>query len=108
VSVRRVVQLNWSPSVAHAGRVGSRVTLIARVGPAAAGLLVTFRLERWKAVSRSWQFVATFTRRTDAAGHASLTWLLSTSALYRWRATAGSTPDFATAASAWVRWSITR
>jgi hypothetical protein len=108
VSVRRVVRLNWSPSVAHAGRVGSRVTLIGSVGPAAAGLAVAFRLERWNAVSRSWQLVATFTRRTDAAGRASLTWLLSTGALYRWRATAGSTPEFATAASPWVRWSVTR
>ena len=106
VYVRRVVRLNWTSSIVHAGRVGRNVSIAASVDPAAGGVSVAFRLERWNAVARSWRLVGTLNRRTDASGRASVTWAPSGSALYRWRATAASTPDYSTAASAWVRWSI--
>jgi hypothetical protein len=106
VSVRRAVRLNWSPSTLHAGRVGARVSIVTSVSPVDRGVGVAFRLERWSAVSRSWQLVGTLNRRTDAAGRASVTWTPSGSGLYRWRATAGSTPDYFTESSSWVRWSI--
>ena len=108
VSVRRGVRFNWSASVAHAGRVGARVSIVASVNPVAGGVAVAFRLERWSAVSRSWRLVGTLNRRTGATGRASVTWSPSGSGLYRWRATAASTPDYSTGASAWARWSIGR
>jgi hypothetical protein len=108
VSVRRAVRLNWSSSVVHAGRVGTRISIVATVSPVASGVGVAFRLERWSAVSRSWRLVGTLNRRTDVAGHASVTWVPSGSGLYRWRATAGWTPDYSTGSSPWVRWSIGR
>ena len=108
VSVRRALRLNWSTSAVHAGRVGARVSIVASVSPIAGSVGVAFRLERWSAVSRTWRLVGTLNRRTDAAGRASVTWAPSGSGLYRWRATAGSTPDYSAGASTWVRWSIGR
>ena len=108
VSVRRSVGLNWSSAAVHAGRAGARVSIIATVSPAVAGVRLAFRLERWNPVSRSWRLVGTLNRTTDASGHASVSWAPSGSALYRWRATAGWTPDYSTGSSAWVRWSIAR
>jgi hypothetical protein len=78
------------------------------VSPAATGVAVGLRLERWSTVSRSWRLVGTLVRHTDAAGRASVAWTPKGSGLYRWRATAASTPDYSTAASPWVRWSIGR
>ena len=108
VSVRRIVRLNWSAGVLHGGRVGTRIALIATVNPAASGVPVAFRLERWNATSRSWRLVGTLNRRTDATGRATVAWVPSGSALLRWRATAGWTADYATGSSTWVRWSIGR
>jgi hypothetical protein len=108
VYVRRAVRLNWSSSTVRAGRVGARVSIVASVAPAAPGVGVVFRLERWSAVSRSWRLVGTLNRRTDVAGRASVTWTPSGSGLHRWRAIAGSTLDYSMGASAWVRWSIAR
>ena len=107
VSIRRVVSLNWS-SALHAGRVGSRVSIVASLNPHAAGVAVAFRLERWSPVSRAWRLVGTLNRRTDALGRAVVIWAPSGSALYRWRATAGWAPDYSTGSSSWVRWSIGR
>jgi hypothetical protein len=106
VSVRRAVRLNGSASAVHTGHVGARTSIVASVGPVAARVGVAFRLERWNAVARSWRLVGTLNRRTDTAGRASVSWTPSGSGLYRWRATAASTPDHSTGASAWVRWSI--
>ena len=89
VSVRRGVFLNWSSSVVNAGRVGTRLSIVATVSPATAGVGVEFRLERWSAGSRSWRPVGTLTRRSDATGRTSISWAPSGSALYRWRAVAG-------------------
>ena len=108
VSVRRGVFLNWSSSVVNAGRVGTRLSIVATVSPATAGVGVEFRLERWSAVSRSWRPVGTLVRRSDASGRTSISWAPSASALYRWRAVAGWTPDYSTGSSSWVRWSIGR
>jgi hypothetical protein len=108
VSVRRTVRVNWSTSVTHAGRVGARVSIVATAGPADSGVPVAFRLERWSPVSRAWRLVGTLNRRTDASGHASVSWTPSGTGLYRWRATAGWTSDYSTGSSAWVRWSIGR
>lgn len=108
VYVRRAVRLNWSASTVHAGHVGVRASLVASVGPVASGVGVVFRLERWNAVSRSWHLVGTLNRRSIATGSTSVTWTPSGSGLYRWRATAASTPDYSTGSSPWVRWSIGR
>ena len=113
VSVRRAVRLSWSASAVHAGRVRARVSIVASIAPAGSGIGgigvgVLFRLERWNAVARAWRLVGTLTRRTDVAGRASVTWTPSGSGLYRWRATAASTPDYSTGASSWARWSIGR
>jgi hypothetical protein len=108
VSVRRAVRLNGSASAVHMGHVGAGKSIVASVGPVAGGVGVAFRLERWNAVARSWRLVGTLNRRTDTAGRASVSWTPSGGGLYRWRATAASTPDYSTGASAWVRWSIGR
>jgi len=108
VSVRRTVRLNWSASTLHAGRVGARLSIVASVSPVASGVGVVFRLERWNAVARSWRLVGTLSRRTDTAGHANAVWTPSGTGIYRWRATAGWTPDYSTGSSPWVRWSIGR
>ena len=107
-SVRRAVQLNWSSSVVHAVRAGARISIIASISPVDSGVGVAFRLERWSPVSRSWSLVGTLNRRSDASGHASVTWTPSGSALYRWRATAAWALDYSTGSSSWVRWSIGR
>ena len=109
VSVRRGVRITGSaPSVVRAGRVGVRTSVAAAVSPAATGVAVGFRLERWSSVSRSWRLVGTLVRHTDAAGQASVAWTPKGSGLYRWRATAASTPDYSAGLSPWVRWSIGR
>jgi hypothetical protein len=108
VSVRRAVRLNWSSSAVHAGRVGARISIVSSVVPVDSGVGVAFRLERWNATSRSWRLVGTLNRRTDATGRASIAWAPSGSGLYRWRATAGWTPENSTGSSQWVRWSIGR
>jgi hypothetical protein len=108
VSVRRAVILNATASAVHAGRVGTRVSIAASVGPVDSGVGVAFRLERWSAVSHSWRVVGTLNRHTSSAGRASVAWTPSGSGLYRWRATAGWTPEFSTGSSQWVRWSIGR
>lgn len=108
VSVRRAVRLNWSASVVRSGRVCSRVSFVASVSPVAGGVGVTFRLERWSPVSRSWRLVGMPIWHTDATGRTSVTWLPSGSGLYRWRVVAASTLDYSTGSSAWVRWSIGR
>jgi hypothetical protein len=108
VSVRRVVRLNWPTSVVHVGRVGAHVAINAAISAVAAGVSVAFRLERWSTVSRSWQLVGTLNRRTDTSGRANVVWTPSSGAPYRWRATAGWTPEYATGSSPWVRWSIRR
>jgi hypothetical protein len=84
------------------------IPVSAVIAPAADGVAVGFRLERRSATTRAWRLVGTVTRRTDAAGQASVAWTPKGAGLYRWRATAATTPDFSTAASAWVRWSIGR
>ena len=106
VSVRRAVRLNWSASVVHPGRVGARVSIVSSMSRVDSGVGVAFRLERWNVVSRSWSLVGTLNRRTDASGRASVAWTPSGSGLYRWRATAGWTPDYSTGSSPWVPWSI--
>ncbi len=108
VSVRRAVRLNWSSLVVRAGRVGARVSIVASMSPGGAGLSIAFSLERWNSISRSWRLVGTLNRRTDDAGHASVTWAPSGGGLYRWRATAAPTLDYSTGSSPWVRWSIGR
>jgi hypothetical protein len=109
VAVRRSVQITGSsPAVIRAGRVGARTTVAAAIAPVAAGVAVAFRLERWSTTTGAWRLVGTLSRWTDAAGRASVAWRPPGSGLYRWRATAASTLDYSTAASAWVRWSIGR
>jgi len=109
VAVRRAVRITGpSPSVVRAGGVGLRTTVAATIAPVAPDVAVSFRLERWSTVSRSWRLVGTLNRRTDAAGRTSVAWTPKGSGLYRWRATAASTVDYSTGASAWVRWSIGR
>jgi len=109
VSVRRSVQiLGAPPSTVRSGRVGSRIAVVAAVGPPAAGVRVAFRLERWSTTSRTWRLVGTLNRTTDAAGRATVAWTPKGSGLHRWRATAASTLDYSTGASPWVRWSIAR
>ena len=72
VAVRRSVQiLGASPSVVRSGRVGSRIAVVAAVGPSAAGVRVAFRLERWSTTSRTWRLVGTLNRvdRRRGPGH---------------------------------------
>jgi len=108
VAVRRGVRIaGASSAVVRSARAGSRVALTAAIAPAAPGVSVAFRLERWSTSTRTWRLVGTLGRRTDAAGKAGVTWAPKGGGLYRWRATAATTVDFSTAASAWVRWSIT-
>ena len=106
VSVRRAVILNATASAVHAGRVGTPVSVTASVGPVDSGVGVAFQLERWSAVSHSWRVVGTLNRHTSSAGRASVAWTPSGSGLYRWRATAGWTPEFSTGSSQWAGWSI--
>ena len=109
VSVRRGVSIaGSSPSVVRSGRVGVKTSVIGVIAPAAEAVTASFRLERWSTVARTWRAVGTLIRRTDAAGRASVSWAPKGSGLYRWRAIAASTPDYAAGLSPWVRWSIGR
>ncbi len=107
VAVRRGIRITGAAaSTVRAARVGSRITVAAAITPVTAGVTTSFRLERWNVATRTWRLVGTLTRRTGAAGTASVSWTPKGSGLYRWRAIAATTPDFSTAASAWVRWKV--
>ncbi len=109
VLVRRSVALSApaSPAVARA-KVGATVRLTAAVGPAAAGVSVSFRLYRYDVARRHWVYAGSLGRRTDASGHASLAWHATQPGSYYWRASVGSTSEFANNISPVYRWTVSR
>ena len=109
VLVRRSVALAGRNSTVIArAKVGSSVTLTAAVGPAAAGVSVSFRLYRFDSSRRAWVYAGSHGRSTDSAGRASYTWVPPSSGSWYWRAAVSSTPEFANNTSQVYRWSITR
>lgn len=109
VLVRRSVGLvGRSSSTVSGARVGSSVKLVAAVGPAAAGVSVSFRLYRFDAVRRVWVYAGSHGRSTDVSGRASMTWAPAAPGSWYWRASVASTADFANNVSPVYRWSISR
>jgi hypothetical protein len=107
--LRRSVELvGRSSSATSRAKVGASVTLTAAVGPAAAGVPVSFRLYRFDPSRRAWIYAGSRGRNVDASGRASLIWVAPAAGSYYWRASVASTPDYANNTSPVYRWSITR
>ncbi len=107
VLVRRsVILAGRNSSVVSRAKVGAPVTLTAAIGPAAAGVSVSFRLYRLDAQQRAWVYAGSHGRSTDASGRASYTWVPPASGSYYLRAAVASTPAFANNTSPVYRWSI--
>ena len=109
VLVRRSVALvGRSSTVVSRARVGRSVTLVAAVGPAGAGVSVSFRLYRFDAARRIWVYAGSRGRGTDASGRASYTWVPASAGSWYWRASVAATVDFANNMSPVYRWSVSR
>ncbi len=109
VLVRRSVGLlGRSSTVVSRARVGSSVKLTAAVGPAAAGVSVSFRLYRFDAARRTWVYAGSRGRNTDAAGRATYTWVPAAPGSWYLRVSVASTSDFANNVSPVYRWSVSR
>jgi hypothetical protein len=109
VLVRRsVVLVGRDRTVASRAKVGTPVTLVAAVGPASAGVSVSFRLYRFDTARRSWVYAGSRGRNTDSTGRARYTWSPPASGSYYWRAAVLPTPEFANNVSPVYRWTATR
>ena len=109
VLVRRsVILVGRSSSIVSRARVGSAVKLTASVGPAAAGVPLSFRLYRFDPARRRWVYAGSRGRSTDTSGRASYTWSPPASGSYYWRVAVAPTPEFANNTSPVYRWSISR
>jgi hypothetical protein len=107
VLVRRTIVLaGRSPTVTSPGRVGRPVALTAAVGPAAAGVPVSFRLYRFDSTKRRWIYAGSRGRSTDAAGRATYVWTPTASGSWYWRASVLSTTELANNVSPVYRWSV--
>jgi len=108
VAVRRDLRLLARGATSGSTRAGVTVAVAATAAPPAAGLAVTFRLERWSTTTRAWRLVSTWVRTTTASGAATMGWKPTSAGRYRWRAAVRGTLDYSTAFSNWVSWTVTR
>ena len=107
VLVRRSVELaGLSSGAVRPVRRGTAVRLVAQIAPAAAGVSVSFRLYRYDGARRAFRYAGSWGRRTDAAGHASYTWVPASSGSYRWRVFVAPTPEYANNVSPIYRWTV--
>lgn len=107
VLVRHSVELvGLSSGSIRSVRRETAVRLVAQIAPAAAGVSVSFRLYRFDPVRRVYRYAGSWGRRTDAAGHASYTWLPASSGSYRWRVSVAPTPEYANNISPIYRWTV--
>jgi hypothetical protein len=107
VLVRRSVELAGVSSASiRSIRRGATVRLVAQIGPAAAGVSVSFRLYRYDATRRVWVYAGSRGRNTDAAGRASYTWAPASAGSYRWRVSVAPTLEYANNTSPIYRWTV--
>ncbi len=107
ILVRRSVELVGvsSGSVRSVLR-GTAVRVVAQIAPAAAGVSVSFRLERFDPVRRAYRYAGSWGRGTDSAGRAAYTWTPTSPGSYRWRVTVASTPEYANNISPIYPWTV--
>jgi hypothetical protein len=105
VLVRRSVQLVGAGPVTQVAAVGRRVTLTARVQPAA-GAHLSFRLYRFDTRTRSYRYAGSFGRSASASGVVTVAWTPSASGRYYWRVVVLSSPEYANNVSAISRWNV--
>jgi len=86
-------------------KAGTSQPLVARVGPAMAGVVVSFRIYRWDAAARAWKAFVTARRTTTAQGLARWSWTQRTGKWYL-RATTDFTALNAAGASGIYRWNV--
>ncbi len=107
VLVRRSVELvGLSGGSVRSVRRETAVRLVAQIGPAAAGVSVSFRLYRYDAVRRVYRYAGSWGRRTDSSGRASYTWPPASPGSYRWRVSVAPTPEYANNISPIYRWTV--
>jgi Bacterial Ig-like domain len=107
VLVRRSVELVGVGSGSiRSVRRGMVVRLVAQIAPAAAGVSVSFRLERFDPLRRAYRYAGSWGRATDAAGRAAYTWTAVSTGSYRWRVSVASTPEYANNVSPVYRWLV--
>lgn len=101
----RVALTGYTARKTNAGSAGRTVRLRAQVAPVTAGMLVDFRLYRRNASTRAYALVATYSRRTDASGRATLNWKLR-SGTWQVRAATRATVQLTAGVSAVYRWVV--
>lgn len=107
VLVRRSVELvGASSGSVRSVRKGVAARLVAQIAPGVAGVSVSFRLYRFDPLRRIYRYAGSWGRATDAAGHASYTWLPASSGSYRWRVSVAPTPEYANNISPIYRWIV--
>jgi hypothetical protein len=108
VIVRRAITLVGRSSTTTAtASAGQRVTLLAQVTPATAGVHVSFRLFRYDSNRRAYRYAGSWGRSTATSGLASFSWMPSLGRYY-WQVAVFPTPDYANNTTPAYRWSITR
>lgn len=107
VLVRRsIVLVGRSSASVSSARVGASVSIVAAIGPAAAGVPVSFRIYRFDRARQAWVYAGSRGRNTGANGRASFTWVPASSGSWYVRASVASTTDFANNISPVYRWSV--
>jgi hypothetical protein len=107
VVVRRLVTLTGTPpSVLRTAHRGSSVSVTARITPAVASIVLTFKLYQYDLAAHVYRAIRSFLRTTDAAGVARLAWRAATPGTFYWRVGVPATVEYADNLSPPFRWSI--
>lgn len=106
VLVRRLVSLvGVSPATSRTVSAGRTLTLTALARPERSGIVLSFRAYRWDSRTGRYVFVASYGRRTDEAGRATLRWL-TRPGRWAWRVAVLSDADYASNMSPMYRWTV--
>ena len=106
LSVRHSVSLvGLTTAGTVSAKAGTAQPLVARVGPASRGVIVSFHIYRWDARARAWKAFVTARRTTDATGVARWSWTQRTGMWYV-RATTDFTANNAAGVSGIYKWSV--
>ncbi len=72
--VRTRITLVGLSSGVKTAKAGKTQTLLAKLQPASAGVVVTYRMYQWDATKKAWKLFVTAVRRTSAEGFAIWSW----------------------------------
>ena len=108
VIVRRGITLvGRSSSTTATASGGQRVTLVAQVTPATAGVTTSFKLFRYDNARRAYRYSGSWGRTTTIGGTATFLWTPSAGRYY-WQVSVPPTAEYGNNTTSAYRWSITR